>query len=397
MTPGISPGMPKSHASQRLRRYTIGLLASGLLASALFAGGSGASAAPKKKKAPTVSVMTRNLYLGADLGPAIAAQSAGDFIKVNGGILRQVDASNFPVRAKGLAKEILSKKPDLVGLQEAALWRTGDANFAPALGGEKTATTVRYDFLQLLLDQLNSKGRTYRLGISQDEFDFEAPADFDNDPSTGAATLGGEINGRLTMRDAILVRVGSGVKVRSPKAGHFQHIYTPKVGGTVDVPVTRGYVYLDAKVRNSPWFRFVDTHLESFDDETQVPSIRAQQAGELTAAGGPAQSKLPVILLGDLNSNVPGVKPGDDQAYRALLKAGFRERATSKPLGCCIESSYDLTTGSASDFDHKVDHITTNDPKHIKLVSSAVTGRSMQNGYWDSDHAGLFSKLKFQR
>ena len=43
---------------------------------------------------------------------------------------------------------------------------------------------------------------------------------------------------------------------------------------------------------------------------------------------------------------------------------------------------------------HKVDHIMTNDPKQIKLISSAVTGRKMNNGYWDSDHAGLFSSLQ---
>ena len=33
----------------------------------------------------------------------------------------------------------------------------------------------------------------------------------------------------------------------------------------------------------------------------------------------------------------------------------------------------------------------TDAPKKIKLVSSKVTGRAMSNGYWDSDHAGIFS------
>ena len=79
---------------------------------------------------------------------------------------------------------------------------------------------------------------------------------------------------------------------------------------------------------------------------TQVPSIRAQQASELVAPGGPATSKLPVILLGDLNSDVKTeVQLGDGQAYRVITGAGFRERATGKPTGCCIDSSYDLKTG----------------------------------------------------
>jgi len=36
----------------------------------------------------------------------------------------------------------------------------------------------------------------------------------------------------------------------------------------------------------------------------------------------------------------------------------------------------------------------TRDPKQVKEVNSSVTGRSPQNGFWDSDHAGLFSTLK---
>jgi hypothetical protein len=46
-----------------------------------------------------------------------------------------------------------------------------------------------------------------------------------------------------------------------------------------------------------------------------------------------------------------------------------------------------------TDFDHQVDHVMTHTPKKIKLVKSVVTGRSPANGFWDSDHAGLFSTL----
>ena len=77
-----------------------------------------------------------------------------------------------------------------------------------------------------------------------------------------------------------------------------------------------------------------------------------------------------------------------------IKKAGFVERSTSKPLSCCI-SDPNLVGGAVSDFDHKVDHIMTNDPHHVGLVDSAVTGLQPINGYWDSDHAGLFSTLLF--
>ena len=81
--------------------------------------------AKQKAKGVQVKVMTRNLFLGADLGPALNADTFNEFTAANGAILREVDRTDFPRRAKGLAAEIKSKKPDLVGLQEGAWWRTG--------------------------------------------------------------------------------------------------------------------------------------------------------------------------------------------------------------------------------------------------------------------------------
>ena len=39
----------------------------------------------------------------------------------------------------------------------------------------------------------------------------------------------------------------------------------------------------------------------------------------------------------------------------------------------------------------------TNDPAGIKLESSEVTGLLPVNGFWDSDHAGVYSALRFTR
>jgi len=383
------------HPSAPARRAFAALIVLAV-ALAAFAG-----AAQAKTKGAIVNVMTRNLYLGADLTPAIQSNSTSEFIEANGAIIRQVEATNFPVRAKGLAKEILHNQPDLVGLQEVALWRTAPPSLGPVFSGKPEATTVKYDFLKLLLGQLNKKKNLYRPVVVQDEFDFEAPADANGQPGDGPGGAGvlanAEVNGRLTMRDVILVRLHSGVSTSNPKSGHFSHPLVVKVAGTKEVSVTRGWTSVDATVRGSRKFHFVNTHLEAFDNEAEVPSIRAQQASELVAPGGPATGKLPVVLLGDLNSDIKTeVKPGDSQAYRVMVDAGFRERATSKPNGCCL-NSYDLKTGSAAEFDHKVDHVMTNLPKKVKLLDSEVTGRQKQNGYFDSDHAGLFSSLSLLR
>ncbi len=373
-----------------------------LAATALVALPAAAQAKPKKPKGAEVSVMTRNLYLGADLGPAIGATGFNDFIAKNGQILRDVDTNKFPVRAKGLAQEILQKKPDLVGLQEVALWRTGPINLAAAAAGGCgtglcTATTVKYDYLKLLLDRLNKGQKRYRIVKVQKEFDFEAPADYNDTPGDGNApgiNDNGELDGRLTMRDAILARVGEGVKTSGAQSGNFETVYTPTISG-IEVPVARGWVSVNAKVGDSRTFRFIDTHLEAFGDT----AVREAQAKELyQGSDAPAKTGLPVILVGDLNSDDNTVTGGDRLAYNALKGAGFRDRSTEKPLSCCVKSSI-LTDdqGNVSDFDHHIDHILTRDPAKVKLISSAVTGRSPANGFWDSDHAGVVSNLRIFR
>jgi endonuclease/exonuclease/phosphatase family metal-dependent hydrolase len=364
-----------------------------------------AEAKVQKSKGTIVNVMTRNLYLGADLGPALSAPNELAFFEANGGIVRQVEATNFPVRAKGLAKEILETEPDLVGLQEVALWREAAPSLGPVFSGKPSATTVKYDFLKLLLAQLNKKGTEYRAVVVQDEFDFEAPANANGVPGDGPPPAIGplantEVNGRLTMRDVILARVGAGVVTSKPSSGNFVNPLIVKVAGSTEIAVTRGWTAVDAKVRGSKKFHFVNSHLEAFDNEAEVPSIRAKQAAELVAPGGPADSKLPVVLLGDFNSDVKTeVKPGDGQAYRVLTGAGFRERRKPTPNTCCLSTSYDLKTGGGrAEFDHTVDHVMTDTPKKIKLVTSQVTGlKKAKTGWWNSDHAGVFSSLLILR
>jgi hypothetical protein len=337
--------------------------------------------------------MTRNVYLGADLGPALQATSTNEFIRANGQILRDVDTNNFPVRARGLANEILSKQPDLVGIQEAALWRTGPVDLLAPVTGNFTASNVKYDYLAKLLAELNAGPRTrYRLVTVQQEFDFEAPADYNGIPGDGnlaGINDDGEMNGRLTMRDAILAKTGGNVKTSNEGGGQFDTLFQATVSG-VNITVQRGWTQTDVRIRGSKPFRFVNTHLEAFGDQ----EIREAQANELVAPGGPASGDLPVVLLGDLNSDDDTVFGDDRLAYLALLDAGFRPVSTSDPLSCCLNS--DILTadrGSPADFDHHIDHVMTDDPR-ITMLNSSVSGLQPVNGFWNSDHAGVFSELR---
>jgi endonuclease/exonuclease/phosphatase family metal-dependent hydrolase len=386
----------------------LGLIAA--LCLALIPGG--ADAAGKTAKGTKVTVMTRNLYLGADLTPALQANSVDQAIDAGGQIVNQVHATRFPsVRAASLAAEIKKRKPDIVGLQEAAWWRTGPVDIGAALGSPAATQTdpLGGDFLADLLKKVNKKSKKkgavqYVLAAVEPEFDFELPV---NDDGNGNGLAGADHNERLTMRDAILVRKGVGVKFKKPTGGHFNTLLRVQLaGGIRSIDVTRGWVTINVNARGRS-FRFVNTHLEAFDSQgTNTTNqgttlgrgdIRAAQAAQLVGPGGAANSTRPVILLGDINSDDNTVaNNGDRNAYNALLAGGFTERSTANPLSCCLDDPF-LVGGpnSINDFNHQVDHILTNKGK-IKFVKGFVDGRAPVNGLYPSDHAGVTSVLKIK-
>ena len=90
------------------------------------------AAAPPPGKGKPITVMTRNVYLGGDIGRPLRlvqgvppAQQLAAFIAANTTLRAIVDQTNFPLRSKQLAREIAVRRPQLVGLQEMALWRHG--------------------------------------------------------------------------------------------------------------------------------------------------------------------------------------------------------------------------------------------------------------------------------
>jgi endonuclease/exonuclease/phosphatase family metal-dependent hydrolase len=385
-----------------------------------------ADAAKGKKKGTKLTVMTRNLYLGADLTPVLTAPGINQAVDAGGQVVNQVHATKFPsVRAASLAAEIKKHKPDIVGLQEAAWWRTGPVNANPSVVTNPTASTtdpLGGDFLTELLAKLNKKKKgkkgsasaaakkkkpalRYVLAVVKTEFDAELPV---NDNGQGSGLAGADHNERLTMRDAILVRKGVGVKFSKPTSGTFNTLLQVELAPPLNIPVnvTRGWTAIDVKARGRS-FHFVNTHLEAFDSQGSNQTnqgttlgrgdIRAAQASQLVGPGGAANSTRPVILLGDMNSDDDTVQPnGDRNAYTALTAGGFTERSTANPLSCCLNDPF-LVGGpnSINDFDHQVDHVLANKGK-IKFVKGFVDGRAPVNGLYPSDHAAVTSVLKIK-
>jgi hypothetical protein len=346
------------------------------------------AAAEAKKKAPKITVMTRNVFLGADLSPAIGAPDIPTAVDGAGTIWNEMQSTKFAERAVPLAREIKRSKADLVGLQEVALWRKqtpSDGGSPPVSPIGTPATQVEQDFLAILRKRL---GPSYRVVVVQKEFDAELPVDQDANDTTGSL-FGADFDARLTMRDVILVRRGSRVKLGKTRKGHYTTRYEPNVGGLV-IPVDRGWTSVEAKLGGKR-FRFVNTHLEAFGD----PAIREAQAKELTK--GPLKTSKQVILVGDLNSGIARhnepERPGDDLAFKAL--AGFGMKDNGAVQSCCYSSLFD----PSAVFDHTVDHVLSK--PGLRKVKAVVTGddagQRTPSGLWPSDHGGVVSTLRLRR
>lgn len=347
-----------------------------------------------------VTVMTRNVYLGADLTPAIAAPDLPSLVTAAGLIYQQVNYTDFPQRAKLIAKEIKKEKPDIVGLQEVATWFE-DVD-PPTTDGDATpATDVAYDFRAEIEKQLKKQKAKYAVVRAQRQFDAEIP------------TFSGDR--RLLMRDLMLVRKGVDASVKFEESKNFDNVLTVSTAGG-PLPVNRGWIYGEANVRGTE-FRVVNTHLEAFD-----PDVREDQAEELVADGGPADADvagMPVVLLGDLNTDDEIVETlgdtpqhqADEEPYAVLTTAGFEERSVDGPdlvgdeFACCFNDP-DIDDPDAyanGEWDHNVDHIMVSDSA-IDLVTSSVTGNSAlvdsdalatPHELWASDHGGVVSTLQF--
>jgi endonuclease/exonuclease/phosphatase family metal-dependent hydrolase len=322
------------------------------------------------------SVMTRNLYLGADLTPALAATSVPALLGGNAAIWGNVQATNFPARAKALAREIALLRPDLVGLQEVAMWRTGPITPAPPF--VPNATNVVYDFLDSLTDELAALHADYEVAVVQEEADLQAPS-----------ALGIDI--RLTQRDVILVRDTRSVSYANPQKAHYAtQLVIPLLGNpALAVTSRRGWTSVDATVRGNA-FRFVNTHLEAFH-----PIIRDVQAQQLLS--GPAGGAGPTVLVGDLNDDP--ATPGPYNAYNEATTAGFDDAAVQaghpRPT-CCHGELLDDATAA---FDSRIDHVLSKGLDRPALLTT-VTGDEQINrvpafsGLWPSDHGGVFAILR---
>jgi endonuclease/exonuclease/phosphatase family metal-dependent hydrolase len=315
-----------------------------------------------------VSVMTQNVYYG---GGGLGAFGTG-FTD----LWENVQESRIPERAAALAAEIKREKPDLVGLQEVVIWRTG------SLFG--SADDVQYDFLAEMMKKLRRGKARYKVVSKVTNADWEVPGQVD----------GSVKNIRMTDQDVVLARVGPGARLRVMDEDHGnyrQSVSVPIPGLGRDVDFTRGWTSVDVRIGQSgPKFRFINTHLEVLNGNTQQRQARALLKGA-------AKTRLPVILAGDFNADANS----GESTIGLLENAGFidsweRVHPGDSGATCC---QADSLRNLQSQLSRRVDLVMFRSNRFNAEAGERIgeeTGDKTPSGLWPSDHAGVVATIRFE-
>ena len=375
------------------------------------------SIAPAQASDSQVKVMTRNLYLGADVGIAMdlipnlsaAAQFMWD----------QVKKTDFNKRAPRLAAEIIAKNPDVVGLQEATIWFC-----------KKNLLSKRievFNFTKQFLAATKAQGSEYVLaqkdGITALNTGFSIAAvpfiTMVHDPETFQPLFGQDSAAcGFEIADALAIRADLADKVLKVGNSEYEQKYT--IVPTI-MSIYRGYTWADIQIGNSP-VRFVTTHLESLWDENKVPNA-AIQAKQLLA--DLINTKNPIIVMGDFNSDPrdprmpanpnPGEQPvasdacpagtSKCNAYLLMTEAGYTDSGPD-PL---LPENYTwgmnaLLTGpdpvrlkvaeqlgNRAGYTDRLDYVFVKNG--VTVSSATLVGASAPNNL-NTDHAGVVALLE---
>jgi hypothetical protein len=328
-----------------------------------------------------VSVMTYNVYVGADVAPILEAQTMEEIAERVEEAWKMLEATDFRERAAAIVDQIELFEPHLIGLQEVALIRVqspGDRIH----GGLEPATEVVYDYEEILLSELAARGLDYRVAARVQNADVELPRlneTFDDV--------------RLTDHDVILAR--GDVLTTPALARNYQaavELLLPD--GLSSVVVLRGVVAVEARLGRQRGL-FVNTHLET----RAFPTIQVLQATELLLALGAHHG--PVLLVGDFNSDPDG---SSTPTYELITSVGFidtwtRRLGPPEPGSTCCQAP-DLTN-EESLLHRRIDFVFGRGlglrPSRVEIDAWVVGDEPADrtpSGLWPSDHAGVVTELR---
>ena len=360
---------------------------------------------------PTFTVMSRNIYLGADVG--VALELIPDMPAAAQFMWDQVNKNDFSKRSVALAAEIQSYKPDVIGLQEATIWYC-----KKNVWSKKVEVFNFTDQLLQALDGdyvLASKdGKTaFNPGYSINPIPFLTMV---KDPERFQKVFGQD-------KAACGFQIGDALAIKKELAGQVVRVGNTEYEDSYSIVPTlmtiyRGYTWADINIANIP-VRFITTHLESIWDENKVPNA-AKQATQLIK--DVKETNMPLVIIGDFNSDPrdprpanaanPGLQPTASKecpagsskcnAYRLMKEAGFNDAGpdASDPTTYTWGMNALLTgpdpdrlkaaqaMGNEYGFTDRLDYIFTKNG--VDVTTSQIIGYKAP---YATDHAGIFAEF----
>ena len=341
---------------------------------------------------PTLGVMTYNIYVGARYEDLLLVEDPAQIPFKAAEIFAAVQSTDFHARARAIADQIELHRPQLIGLQEVALFRIqSPGDFL--LGNPVQASTPVLDYLEILAAELAARGLHYDVAARLEAFDVELPmVNFQT---------GGLDDIRLTERLAILAQ--KDVSWTNPQNATFAAPLPIELGG-VQLLKYSGWASVDVTYKGLP-YRFVNTHLEPADIAPGVvhPDLAALQAAQLAELLAIVDgSPFPVAMVGDFNSDADG---STTQTYQDVRDAGFVDAwliGAPRGPGYTANQAPDLLNAVSQLF-HRIDFVFYRDEftersgefqgaLNVEVVGEEHGDRTT-SGLWPSDHAGVFASL----
>jgi endonuclease/exonuclease/phosphatase family metal-dependent hydrolase len=366
---------------------------------------------PAQAAQPTFTVMSRNIYLGADVG--VALELIPDMPAAAQFMWDQVNKNDFSKRSVALAAEIQTYKPDVIGIQEATIWYC-----------KKNAWSKKvevFNFTDQLLEALggdyvlaSKDGKTaFNPGYSINPIPFLTmvtdPTRFQKLFGQDKAACGFQIGDALAIKKELSDQVLN--------VGNTEYETSYSIVPTL-MTIYRGYTWADIEIKNIP-VRFISTHLESIWDENKVPNA-AKQAAQLIE--DVSSTNMPLVVIGDFNSDPrdprpanaanPGLQPTASKecpagsskcnAYRLMKEAGFNDAGpdASEPTTYTWGMNALLTgpdpdrlksaqgMGNEYGFTDRLDYIFTKNG--VDVSTSQIIGFKAP---YATDHAGVFAEF----
>jgi len=256
------------------------------------------------------------------------------------------------------------------------------------------------DFQTIMEDELAARGLDYSFVATQDNTQVQVPV---TGVDAGGQFIPTELV-QLTVRDGILLR-GTMVPDAVFK-GHYDHLVSlgsDPFGNPIQL--IRGRMRVDIDLDGIP-HHFVNTHLEI----QSFPSVQAGQTEELLTEVVAGLDGV-TIMTRDFNSDADGSSGSAawTASYGEIRSAGFQDgwamgnRGSRSHGPTCCQAS-DLRN-STSGLESRIDFVFIRVPgpagRHGHIPGTLTVDRTgadpslktVPNGLWPSDHAGLVAKL----